>query len=159
MRERLKLILPLIGLIVFGGVTYYSVERRQYEKAHGQYFWWASIPLDTRQPKFDANVPTPCKAEESDCVTWDPVILHRSPGLMAAMLMITAFPAFVIGMPIVRSLGRLGINEMVTFMILMPVLIAGWYYGLAWLDERWISKRSRRVTKAGDGGERPATSD
>lgn len=144
MRRRWRFILPVVGLLVFGGVTYYSVERRQYERAHGQYFWWASIPLNTHQPNHDVGVPTPCKPEESDCVSWDPIILHRSPGLMGAMLIITAFPAFAVGMPIVRGLGRLGVNEVAVFLTVMPVLIVGWYYSLAWLSDRLESKRKKR---------------
>jgi hypothetical protein len=145
MRRRWRFILPIVGLLVFGGVTYYSVERRQYEKAHGQYFWWASIPLDTHQPNHDVRVPIPCRPEEGDCVAWDPIILHRSPGLMGAMLIITAFPAFVVGMPIVRGLGRLGVNEVAVFLTVMPVLIAGWYYALAWLSDRLESKRKKNT--------------
>jgi len=128
-------------------VTFESLERRQQEKAHGQYFWWASIRLDTRHVNREPNTVTPCKAGEGDCVAWDVASLPRSPGLLGAMLIITAFPAFVIGVPIVRGLGRLGVNEVASFMLVMPALIVGWYYALAVLDDRW-SKRSRRSSSA-----------
>jgi hypothetical protein len=143
MRRRWQLILPTIGLMLFGGVTYESLERRQHEKAHGQYFWWASIRLDTHRVNREPNTVAPCKIGEGDCVVWDVASLPRSPGLLGAILIMTAFPAFVIGMPIVRLLGSLGISEVPTFMIVMPVLIAGWYYALAWLDARWRSRRPR----------------
>jgi hypothetical protein len=141
MRKQWRLILPAVGLMLFGIVTYQSVERRQHEKASGQYFWWASIRLDTHSVNrhLDAK---PCMEAESDCVTWDVASLPRSTGLLGAMLIITAFPAFFIGVPVVRGLGRLGISEVGTFMIVMPVLIAGWCNVLAWLDNRWRIRRS-----------------
>ena len=157
MRRGWQAILPVIGLTLFGGVTYQSLERRQHEKAHGQYFWWASIRLDTHHINREPNTATPCKVGESDCVAWDVASLPRSPGLFGAMLIITAFPAFLIGISVVRGLGYFGVNEVGTFMILMPTLVVGWFYALAWLDERWIRRRSRMSSKANT--ERTTTND
>jgi hypothetical protein len=55
--------------------------------------------------------------------------------------MLSAFPAFVFGGVIVRSLGRLGISEVSSFMVLMPLLISAWFYFVGWLVDRWRFKR------------------
>jgi hypothetical protein len=59
--------------MLFGGVTYESLEGRRYEKTHGQYFWWASIPLDTHQVDHDPVTTTPCKEAEDTCGRWEPM--------------------------------------------------------------------------------------
>jgi hypothetical protein len=57
--------------------------------------------------------------------------------------MISALPAFVLGGFVVGALGRLGINQVSSFMLVMPVLISAWYYFTGWLFDRWIRKRSQ----------------
>ncbi len=123
--------------MLFGGVTYNSVERLQVEHDHGQYFWWGPIRLDTHHFAHNPDGSVLCKAQEGDLSIGQ----IRDPGILTKALISTAFPAFLIGVPIVKALGLLGINEVVTFMVVMPPLIAGWYYGIAWLDHRWRSKR------------------
>jgi hypothetical protein len=61
--------------MLFGGVTYESLEGCRYEKAHGQYFWWASIRLDTRQVDAPVNT-TPCKEAEDTCSSWEPHVIE-----------------------------------------------------------------------------------
>jgi hypothetical protein len=142
MRRRWQLILPAIGLILFGGVTYESVEGRKYEKVHGQYFWWASIRLDTHQIERTPDVAPPCKAQEDNCVSWEPHTIE-DPGWLTRALIVSAFPPFLVGVPLVRVLGRYGANEVWSFMVLMPLLIATWYYILGLLLDRWIHSRAR----------------
>jgi len=38
------------------------------------------------------------------------------------------------------GLGRLGVSQVLTFMVLMPVLIFVWYYFIGWLLERGIRR-------------------
>ena len=106
MRRRWQLILPTIGLVLFGGVTYESLEGRRYEKTHGRYFWWASIRLDTHQVD-QGPVTTPCKEAEDNCVSWDPLAIE-DPGWLTRALLLSAFPTFLVGIPLVRVLGRHG---------------------------------------------------
>ncbi|MFZ1130683.1 MAG: hypothetical protein WCA47_18660 [Terriglobales bacterium] len=79
MRRRWQLILPAIGLMLFGGVTHESLVRRQYEKTHDQYFWWASIRLDTHHVD-QGPVTTPCSEAQDDCVSWEPSQLRTLAG-------------------------------------------------------------------------------
>jgi hypothetical protein len=44
----------------------------------------------------------------------------------------------------------MGINQVSSFMFLMPVLIGAWYYLIGWLLDRWISKRSHLSTATPD---------
>jgi hypothetical protein len=82
---------------------------------------------------------------DSDCVGWDPVSIWVDPGWLAKMLMVSALPAFAIGALIVGGLGRLGTNEVWTFMISMPILICAWYYLVGWLVDRWAFRRSQEI--------------
>jgi hypothetical protein len=59
------------------------------------------------------------------------------PGLLAKFLMLSAFPAFLVGLFVVSGLGRLGLSQVSSFMLLMPVLIFAWYYFIGWLLDRW----------------------
>jgi len=71
------------------------------------------------------------------------VVEWVSPGLLPGTLMLSAIPAFVVGMWFVRALGRHGVNEVLTFMALMPVLVAAWYYAVDWVIDRWTDKRQQ----------------
>ena len=85
-----------------------------------------------------------CDATDGGCVGWDPVYLHVSPGLAAGMLVLSGLPAFALGAVLTETLGRLGISQVTTFMIAMPLLIAAWYYFLGWLVDRRAGRiRSR----------------
>jgi len=142
MQRRWQLILPAIGWILFGGVTYESLEGRRYEKAHGQYFWWASIPLDTHQVDYGPVTTTPCKEAEDSCGGWEP---HGSedPGWLTRALILSAFPTFLVEIPLFRVLGRHGASEVWSFMTLMPLLIGTWYHAVGWLMDRWKYRRAR----------------
>ena len=147
MRIRWRLLLPVIGLVLFGGVSYDSLRvNREAKNATGRYFWWSSIRLDSdplnRQPS------TPCKERSADCVSWDPVYIWVDPGWLTKSLILSAFPAFLVGAIIVNGLKRLGISEVTTFMISMPLIIVGWYYLTGRLLDRWTNKRPRQPQSA-----------
>jgi len=58
--------------------------------------------------------------------------------------MLSALPAFVVGTAVVRALAHLGVSEVWSFMIVMPLLILAWFYFVGWLTDRWVHKRSQR---------------
>ena len=72
----------------------------------------------------------PCKDREENCVSWDLRDTWVDPGLLEKFLILSAFPAFVLGRLVVAVLGRLGISEVSSFMVLMPILIFAWYYSI-----------------------------
>jgi hypothetical protein len=151
MRIRWKIVLPVVGLLLFTGQSYESLRmNREAQKTPSRYFWWSAVRLDSdplnRHPH--PQVVTPCKNPEGeDCVSWDPVTIWVNPGWLDKTLMISAFPAFVVGVFFVHVLGRYGISEVSSFMVSMPILIFAWYYAVGWLLDRW-SKRSRRSSPA-----------
>jgi len=57
------------------------------------------------------------------------------------LLTLSGLPAFVAAKIIVAGLGRLGINQIWSFMMLMPLLLSAWYFFLGWLVDRWKFKR------------------
>ena len=60
------------------------------------------------------------------------------------LLILSGLPAFAVGKIIVGGLGRLGINQIWSFLISMPLLLFTWYYFLGWLVDRWKFKRVHR---------------
>src|SRR2546423_11191380 len=140
MRKRWRLILPICGLLLFSFVSYGSFQKRhRINRLPGRYFWWGALLLDTNPPgRYARPSPPdtePCKEVEG-CVTWDPRSMMVRHGTLETILVLTALPAFVLGGVIVAMLGQLGISQVLTFMITMPVLTAVWFYFVGWLLDR-----------------------
>jgi hypothetical protein len=142
------MVLPVLGLIVFAGISWHAYsDLREGKAAAGRYFYvWSTIRLDSHPPT--ERSPVPCdKAKE--CVSWgEPDESPPHPGILVGIFAFCALPAFFIGLFITYGLGRFGINEIVGFMISMPLLIFGWFYFVGWLVDRWKFKHSspRRIT-------------
>jgi hypothetical protein len=142
MRQRWKLVLPVIGIILFSIVSERSL--RVDRENPSRYFWWSSIRLDSDPSNKRNWGARPCQDGIENC--WELQTKWVTPGLLDQFLMLSALPAFAIGGFAVRSLGRRGISQVSSFMFLMPVLIGAWYYLIGWLLDRWISKRSHLST-------------
>ena len=144
MRRRWSLVLPLCGLALFLLGTYqgFRVNRRIYANRPTRYFYWASLRLDSdplnRHPV--PEVVAPCKNGEENCVSWDPPYILVEPGWGEKVLLLSALPAFAISAGIVRILARLGISEVPTFFVSMPLLVFAWFYPIGWLLDRWRHK-------------------
>ena len=144
MRRRWQLILPAIGLILFSGVTHDSLQRyRQHQRIPSQLFWWSSIRLNSDPLNRHHSPAQPCLDAKGNCASWDPASFWVDPGLLAVVLMVSAFPAFVVGKLFVHALGQQGVNEIASFMVLMPMLVSGWYFAVGWLvDRERVKKRT-----------------
>jgi len=143
MRIRWRFLLPIIGLLLFAGVTYDSLRvNREAKNTTGRYFWWSNIRLDS--DPLNTQPSAPCKAGNADCASWDQAYIWVDPGWLTKLLVLSAFPAFLVEALILGGLRRLGISEVTTFMISMPLLIAAWYYFTGRLLDRWINRLSRR---------------
>ena len=140
---RWRIILPVAGLLLFAGETYESV-RMNHSWNSPRYFWWASIPLDSDPLNKHQPVVPSCQNSAQNCATWDLRSVIVEPGPLTMLVMLSGLPAFAVGSVIVSGLGRLGINEIWSFMISMPLLLLSWYYFVGWLLDRWISKRQRQ---------------
>lgn len=143
MRKRWKLILPTLGLVLFGAVSYRSYESersQQITHSPSKYFYWSLIRLHSDPlNKRDSSV-AGCKGDEKTCVRWDLSVADKwiEPALIDKVLILSALPAFFVGALAKTGLGNLGIRQISSFMVLMPLLIFAWFYFVSWLLERLI---------------------
>lgn len=136
--------MPVVGLLLFAGVSFESFQRHpESQKTPSRYFWWSATRLDSDPHNRHASAAAPCNDTGGNCTKWDPEYIWIDPGLLTKVLMLSALPAFPVGMFAVRGLGRIGVSEVSSFMVLVPVLIAAWYYVVGWLIDRWIYKRQQ----------------
>jgi hypothetical protein len=151
MRVRLKIALPIIGLVLFGAESYHSYRsQREIERTSSSYFWWSEIRLDSDPTKTPNLGATPCKDSQENCASWEFRDRWICPGLATQFLMASALPAFIIGGLAVSGLGKLGVSKVLTFMLVMPIVICAWYFLIGWLLDRWIRRRlKRRILTAG----------
>jgi hypothetical protein len=70
------------------------------------------------------------------------------PGWVPRALVLSAFPAFLLGGLIVSTLGHVGVSEVITFMVSTPVLIIARYYVVGWLVARSGNRVKTRATSA-----------
>ena len=146
MRISPKFVLPACGLLLFGAIGYHSFSLgRSVHEEHGRYVYWGSIRLDSDPLNRHPNAPNPCGNQDPDCTQWDLRAAWIDPGPLEKALVITALPAFLVGALLVGGLGHLGVSQVVTFMISMPVLIFFWFYFIGLLVHRLARRRKRGV--------------
>ena len=145
MRRPKRLLLPMIGLMLFGTETYHSVRAKDTHVDSSRYFWWSSIRLDSDPLNGHPQVAAPCRRDVEDCAGWVLRGEWVDPGLLTRALMLSALPAFAISVLIVSGLGHLGINENWSFLISLPPLIFAWFYFVSWLVDRWIFQRRHQT--------------
>jgi len=86
---------------------------------------------------------SPCQDKKENCVHRELAYQWVQPGLLDKLLVVSALPAFLAGAAMVIGLSNLGIDEVLTFMVSMPILIFAWYYLVGWLIDRWSHKRKQ----------------
>jgi len=62
--------------------------------------------------------------------------------------MAAALPAFGLSALTVRALSRLGISEVWSFLVSIPIYVSAWFYLVGRVVDRWSNKRSRKASKA-----------
>ena len=124
-----RILLPIVGLLLFTGVSWRSfhVNRETHSHLPCKYFLWSAIRLDTDPANRNRVVGGTCKDGDENCVSWDLKDTWVDPGLLDGFLLLTALPAFVFGRFVVGLVGKLGINQVTSFMALMPALSVVWY--------------------------------
>jgi hypothetical protein len=141
MRIRWRIVLPIVALITFGTESYISLRmKHQLGIAPRRYYWWASIRLDADPLNKNPVVQDACKSGREDC-GWVASYIWVDPGYFIQSLMLFALPAFARGAISVSGLARMGINEVWSFMVLVPLFMLGWFYFIGWLVDRWMFKR------------------
>jgi len=146
MRMRWRFVLPIFGLILFADVTYNSFRmNREIQRTPNRYFWWSSTRLDSDPLNRHSLATESCKDSVEKCAGWTTEFILVHPGWIAKLLILSAFPAFVLGLLIVRGLGRFGFSEVTSFVVLMPLLVFAWYYFVGWVIDRRKYKRQPRT--------------
>jgi hypothetical protein len=135
---RWRLVLPSAGLFLFAFLSLGALQRNH---PPGRYFWWSSIALD-RQPR--NKLASTCMDGGRSCSEWDlksmtPIV---DAGMLERILIPAAMPAFLLGRLMVRALSRIGVSEVYSFMISMPLLIAALFYVVGSLIDKWKRKPS-----------------
>lgn len=130
---RWRWVLPSIALVLFAGITYRSLRIHRALGSPSRYFWWSSIRLDSD--------PLDKKPHSLVSTEWDFRTIWVDPGWVDKLLLTSALPAFAAGGIVVSGLGRLGISEVSSFMISVPLFIFAWFYFFGWLIHRWTYKR------------------
>jgi hypothetical protein len=143
----LRWILPILGLIVFSVISYNSFRwHRQYAK-DSHIFQWSSIHLDSdplnRHPSIFRH--PQCPPEQPNCFEWDLSTLAVEPGFLTRALMLSAFPAFIVGVVVVDLLGRVGVSQVASFMVSMPILIFAWFYLVGRALTKWAEGTIVRI--------------
>jgi hypothetical protein len=142
MQKRWTVVLPIIGIVLFSAVTNHSLRFNQkMQRTPSRYFWWSAIRLNSDPANQRKWGPMPCESGKENCVMQE---IWVDPGLLEEFLILSAFPAFVLGRLVVALLGRLSISEVSSFMLLMPILILAWYFFIGWLLDRWRYKHLRQ---------------
>ena len=148
MRMRWRLILPVIGLILFGAETYSSLRlNRQLGTVPRKYYYWSSIDLDSDPLNRSSAY---FRSRDSGAGTWGFQTIWVDPGYLTKALMLSALPAFVVGVVVTSGLARLGVSEVWSFMVAMPASIVAWFYFVGWLFDRLFRRRSRPGTLTSD---------
>lgn len=142
MRRRWQIALPLVGLILFFGETIHSVRFNltNYRSSY-RYFWWGATRLDKTPGQL--TLPIPCHSTSNpieDCNSWEPEYIWTGPSVIEDLLILAALPAFAMGLVIVEGLGRIGVNQVTSFFVSMPVLICVWFYLAGLLADRILSR-------------------
>jgi hypothetical protein len=145
--RRKVLILPIIGILLFVIGSYQSVRFNQ--NLSRKYYWWSAIRLD-RDPLNHHPYSAPeCNPETTNCGA-ELDFLWVDPGPGTRIFETSAAPAFLLGVFLTHLLGRFGISELLTFIIVMPLLIFAWYYFVAWASGRALNRwRSRSAAQGG----------
>lgn len=108
----------------------------------GRYFWWGSVRLDS-DPWNKRQVSELCAPGSEEGCSFDPWVTS---GWIEIALTLSAFPALILAVSIAHGLARLGISELLSFMLTMPLSTLAWFYGVGWILDHWRFKRSLRRT-------------
>jgi hypothetical protein len=132
-----------MGLVFFVAIA--SMSPIDSQAAARRYVWWSSIRLNSDPLNKHPHVVAPCSAGPENCAEWDVRDIWIDPGWIEKGFKLSVFPALAVGTVIVSGLSRLGVSEVLTFMVTVPMLIFAWYYFLGWMIDRWILKRTRQT--------------
>jgi hypothetical protein len=146
MRFRWRAIHPLCGLCLFAFGTLASIRaNRNFHNDSQRYFWWSTLRLDSDplNKHSSSRASVACAESTETCWPVDPVAIWVDPGWLSKCFVLSVLPAFLVTLAIVRGLAGLGVSELTSFFISMPLLTVVWLYSVGWAFDRWRGKRLR----------------
>jgi hypothetical protein len=146
MKFRWRAILPICGLLLFAIGTYASMRMNQdFHNGTRRYFWWSALRLDSDplNKHSSSRDSTSCTDITENCGSLEPMAIWIDPGWLSKCFVLSTLPAFLASMGIVRGLARLGVSEIPSFFVSMPLLTLAWCYFVGRVFDRWRSKRAR----------------
>ena len=126
--------------------TYASIRMNQgFHNGTERYFWWSAFRLDSDplDRHSSSRTSSPCTGNTENCGSLEPLGTWVDPGWLAQCFVLSALPAFLTTKVIVHGLARLGVSEITSFFVSMPLLTLAWFYSVGWALDRWHSKRVR----------------
>lgn len=85
-----------------------------------------------------------CKNGAENCGVWDSRRMWVRHGWLEMSYVLSALPALAAGEAVAVGLGRLGISEVSSFMVVTPLAIIAWHYFLGWLIDRYRKREHAR---------------
>lgn len=149
MRKRWSILLPVAGLALFTWVSYRSsLVNRELQRSPNRYFWWSSLLLDSDPLDRDPKPAALCQYDAAHCANWEVPGKSGGPGWADRVLVFSSLPAFLGGCALVFAFGRMGIDEVLTFMVVMPMLLFTWFHLAGRLIDHWWRKRRQARSAA-----------
>lgn len=137
---RWRLFLPTLGLLLFALEAWESNREWRIRPSPSRYSRWASIRLDSDPLNRD---PRSRDVSAQNRARWEGPLKIVDPGYLANASFFSGLPAFLSSMVVAAALSRLGVSQVLTFMISTPILLFAWYYLLGRLLDRWRRKSQR----------------
>jgi hypothetical protein len=130
MRRRWQIVLPVVGLLLFGFINCASYLKEKHESKPGprKYSWWWGIRLDRRP----LEIEPPKTSQEG----WEPQYILIELGPLQKLVILTGFPAFLLSVPLIHALDSFGADQLIVFLTITALGLAVWYWFLGWLIDR-----------------------
>lgn len=144
MQLRLTIVLPVVALFIFAIQSYVSwrQQARLFRRKEAACFWWSNLPLDSK-PLQKSNAFAGLK-DVTQCGFEMQAFDRFGPSWATRLFVFSGLPAFLGAFSLAHGLGKYGVSEVKTFMISAPVLLALWFYGIAFLVQHWRTRRLER---------------
>ena len=142
---RLHWFFPAVALVIFAIITFqsYRWHRRYYPK--DPTFLWGTLHLDS--DPLNRHARNRCGDSDQDCEGFELRTLWVEPGPLLEYYLLLSMPAFLLARLVTAAFAKVGVSEVVTFMICMPIALCAWYYVVGRASDRVISLVQARMRR------------
>jgi hypothetical protein len=95
-----------------------------------RYFWGSALRLDSDPLNRHSSSRTSiaCPDSTETCLPADPGTIWVDPSWLSKCFVLSALPAWLATIGIVSGLAQLGVSEVTSFFVAMPLLTVIWFY-------------------------------